>query len=158
MSPLIGSTHGKPITLKQGGENLTLVASGATAADVELTFALEAPHGSLDVVVTALGQKIDLHVEANHSTARIAINRTPSGRGAACAGAFPLPAAVTEIALRVLLDGVSLEVFAAQGRGVCSYATTSSLGSAVVVATVATSTSDVIVKNATVWQMSAIDA
>eukprot|EP01048_Picozoa_sp_COSAG05_P038798 COSAG05_NODE_18890_length_301_cov_0.722772_1_plen_100_part_11 len=57
---VLGSTHGKPITLKQGGENLTLVANGATAADVELTFALEAPQGGLDVVVTALGQTIDL--------------------------------------------------------------------------------------------------
>ena len=90
--------------------------------------------------------------------AKIAINLTPSGRGAACAGTFYLPTAATEIALRVLLDGVSLEVFAAQGRGVCSYATASSLDSAVVVATAATSTSDIVVKNATVWQMTAIDA
>ena len=55
------------------------------------------------------------------------------------------------------MDGVSLEVFAAQGRGVCSVAIAKppSASSAVVVAA---ASGDVVISNATVWQMSAIDA
>ena len=47
---------------------LTLVTNGATAADVELIFALDAPQRALDVVVLALGQKIDLDTRASSPT------------------------------------------------------------------------------------------
>ena len=72
--------------------------------------------------VTALGLPIELAVHAGGGNATLSIGRLKIYGDSLCRGTFALPAGLKTIALRVLVDGVSLEVFAAGGRGVCSYA------------------------------------
>ena len=142
---VLGSTDGKYVTIPSA-QKKSLVASGATAADMELVFAAE----QLDVTVTALGVDVSLTVAPG------GVNATLSIAGQACRGTFPLPAGLKEISLRLLVDGVSLEAFVAGGRGVCSFATDVNNGSppaqsAGIVA--AAGKSPVTLLNATVWQM-----
>lgn len=145
---VLGSTDGKSVTLLSM-KNTSIVASGATAADMELVFGIAST--GLEVTVAALGFAIDLTVEAGGANATL---RVHYGGLPGCHGSFPLPPGLTQIELRLVVDGVSIEAFAARGRGVCSYAQTAAPSQSAVV--VAAGSSPVTVLNATVWQMSAI--
>lgn len=144
---VLGSTGGKNVTLPRT-TNTSIVASGATAADMDLVFGI-APQG-LEVTVTALGFAVDLTVQAGGSNATLRV----SSVAGSCLGSFPLPPGLEQIALRLLVDGVSIEAFAAEGRGVCSFADiVAPIQSAVVVTA---GSLPVTLLNATVWKMGAI--
>ena len=70
-----------------------------------------------------------------------------------CLGSSPLPS-LKQIGLRLLVDGVSIEAFVAEGRGVCSFADIVAPAQSAV--TVAAGSSPVTLLNATVWGMGAI--
>lgn len=167
---VLGSSNGRELP---AGHTMSLVTNGATAADIEFLFATSA-NAQLEVTVVALGLTVDLAVYG--SNASIAVNRAsantkPTWQGATerlssvvsaphnggdCSGTFFVPPGLTQVSLRLLIDGVSIEAFAVDGRGVCSFAhpTPPSKSSSAVFVTAGKA--NVTLVNATVWRMGQI--
>jgi sucrose-6-phosphate hydrolase SacC (GH32 family) len=168
---VLGSSKGK---LLQANHTESLVTSGATAADMEFLFATFAD-APLEVTVTALGLTVDLSVHGSNAT--IAVNRaeaatsTPGLQSAAarlsnaaavprngvdCGGNFFVPKNLTQVSLRILIDGVSIEAFAVDGRGVCSFAHPTPPPKSSSAVLITSGRAETTLLNATVWRMGAI--
>ena len=152
---VLGSSKDK---LLPAGHTESLVTSGATTADMEFLFATSAD-APLEVTVTALGLTVDLSVHGPNAT--IAVNRAaaasaPGRNGVDCGGNFFVPTSLTQISLRLLIDGVSIEAFAVDGRGVCSFAHPTPPPKSSSAVFITSGKTDTTLLNGTVWRMGPI--
>ena len=163
------ATVAKATPLPPAGKPMTLVADGASAVDIELVFAASSAasdtsssvSSACGASVTVLGGAATVVLSRPADLRRPATIAITGGGRNLCEGSFPLPAGLSQLALRVLVDGAVVEAFAAGGRGVCSVGVQAAAGpTAVLVAAAGGGGLDdaaaTTMLNATVHNMSAI--
>ena len=148
---LLGS-HGA--TNLRANSSVVLVSDNSTATSFDLEMFFDLPPGGVGVDITVLGNvHIVVVVEAQVVGAPSLSRNATLFLGNAhsnCSGVMALPKQLEMLSLRVLVDVVGVEAFAAGGRGAASKSFPAQPGAGgVVVSSVGSAT----MRNASVWRM-----